>query len=586
MARKKNNDSSCGCLLITAIAALFIAITISGPLFPEGSILAEKWFARFVAAMLLLFVITGGLWLLLKLIYPNAGKSSHDTEEDYNDEETEADDDTLTFTMAVETKEVDNSSATQKQPIVPTTKLGDEPYFAMCKEQAEAIYAFIESLESDTDFCTNLKENVQGLDEIDTLVDFKGHNNRIAVMMLVDMLKCYKMLGHRLSASSREFLCLNLLVSRLLWDNSNFEASYVDKNSEASDMSAKICQAFSTVQSPTLDDEPYGFLFAVVLRIFAAHKHKEYMVLLYRFSSIVAKADGIIAPKETEWLSGLLKAAPSDSHSTESSDNTSYRGELNDLIGLAAVKAEVTKLSNFIKIQQERTHKGLKAIPISYHCVFTGNPGTGKTTVARIIASIYKDLGILTKGHLVETDRAGLVGEYVGQTAVKTNKIIDSALDGMLFIDEAYSLVNGDSKDYGAEAIATLLKRMEDDRSRLVVILAGYGDEMKRFIDSNPGLQSRFNRYIHFDDYNADELVQIFEMYVKKHDYVMDQQATEALKHSIAYAVAHKDKNFGNARFVRNLFERTLEQQAMRLASETTLTKEALQLLTAPDIAR
>jgi type VII secretion ATPase EccA len=262
----------------------------------------------------------------------------------------------------------------------------------------------------------------------------------------------------------------------------------------------------------------------------------------------------------------------------------SAKDELSSLIGLDKVKADVEQLTNFIKIQQMRTAKGLKASPISYHCVFTGNPGTGKTTVARIIANLYKELGVLTKGHLVETDRSGLVAEYVGQTAVKTNKVIDSAIDGVLFIDEAYSLVPGSSNDFGSEAIATLLKRMEDDRDRLVVILAGYGEEMKTFIDSNPGLQSRFNRYIHFDDYTKDELVEIFKMYVAKNDYVLEGDALDAISAKIEVAVANKDKNFGNARFVRNLFEKVLGNQATRLATLGDISKKQLQILTVEDI--
>jgi type VII secretion ATPase EccA len=260
------------------------------------------------------------------------------------------------------------------------------------------------------------------------------------------------------------------------------------------------------------------------------------------------------------------------------------KDELSTLIGLGNVKQEVEQLSDFIKIQQARTEKGLKTSPISYHCVFTGNPGTGKTTVARIIAKLYKELGILKKGHLVETDRAGLVAEYVGQTAVKTNNVIDSAIDGVLFIDEAYSLVPGYSTDFGGEAIATLLKRMEDDRDRLVVILAGYGDEMKTFIDSNPGLQSRFNRYIHFDDYSSDELVDIFKLYAKQNDYIIDNEAINAVTRKIENAVSNKDKNFGNARFVRNIFEKSIANQASRLAAQANISKTDLQTLTAEDI--
>ena len=259
--------------------------------------------------------------------------------------------------------------------------------------------------------------------------------------------------------------------------------------------------------------------------------------------------------------------------------------ELDALIGLTSVKKEIQTLTNFIKIQKKREEQGLKSSSLSYHCVFTGNPGTGKTTVARIVAGIYKELGVLKKGHLVETDRAGLVGEYVGQTAVKTNKIIDSALDGVLFIDEAYSLVAGGENDYGKEAVATLLKRMEDDRDRLVVILAGYTNDMKRFIDSNPGLQSRFNRYIEFPDYTAEELMQIFEVNMRKYDYHFGDGAKEVLQKYLENAVANKDANFGNGRFVRNVFEKTLERQANRLASESNLTTEHLSAIEIGDIA-
>ncbi|MGM9818436.1 MAG: DUF4236 domain-containing protein [Paludibacteraceae bacterium] len=258
--------------------------------------------------------------------------------------------------------------------------------------------------------------------------------------------------------------------------------------------------------------------------------------------------------------------------------------KLDDLIGLASVKKEIQTLTNFIKIQQKRAEQGLKASSLSYHCVFTGNPGTGKTTVARIVADIYKDLGILKKGQLVETDRAGLVGEYVGQTAVKTNKIIDSALDGVLFIDEAYTLIAGGTNDYGKEAIATLLKRMEDDRNRLVVILAGYTEDMKLFIDSNPGLQSRFNRYIEFPDYSPIELLQIFEGQLQHFDYKLTEDAQSAIKVFFERVCERKDKNFGNARFVRNIFEKTLEKQANRLSQDPDLTIGELKEILVEDL--
>ena len=258
--------------------------------------------------------------------------------------------------------------------------------------------------------------------------------------------------------------------------------------------------------------------------------------------------------------------------------------ELNSMVGLSRVKEEITTLTNFIKMKQKRDEMNLKSPTISYHCVFSGNPGTGKTTVARIIAEIYRNMGVLREGHLVETDRSGLVAEYVGQTAVKTNKIIDSALDGVLFIDEAYTLAQGGNEDYGREAIATLLKRMEDDRDRLVVILAGYTNEIEQFIDSNPGLRSRFNRYIHFDDYTAEELYEIFCLQVKKSEYVLAEDASQYLKERLAAVVADKPKDFGNARYVRNLFEKTIEAQSNRLASKAELSKDDLTLITKKDL--
>ena len=260
--------------------------------------------------------------------------------------------------------------------------------------------------------------------------------------------------------------------------------------------------------------------------------------------------------------------------------------ELDDLIGLESVKQEVRSLANFVKLQKQREAQGLKSAKVSYHLVFYGSPGTGKTTVARIVGRIYKDLGVLKKGHTVETDRAGLCGEYVGKTGPKTDTVISKALDGVLFIDEAYSLVpeGGAGNDYGQEAISTILKRMEDYRDRLVVIVAGYKEEMQRFIDSNPGLQSRFNRYIDFPDYSSGELTDIFKMYMKKNQYTLAPDAEEYLKEQFEYAVAHKDRNFGNARFARNVFEKSIQQQANRLAGQTNLDKGRLSELTIEDL--
>ncbi len=258
--------------------------------------------------------------------------------------------------------------------------------------------------------------------------------------------------------------------------------------------------------------------------------------------------------------------------------------ELNSLIGLRQVKQEVHSLVNFIKVQKARVESGLKSSSVSYHCVFSGNPGTGKTTIARIVAQIYKCLGVITQGQLIETDRSKLIGEWEGQTAVKTNKVVDSAINGILFIDEAYSLVGSTQDDFGKEAVATLIKRMEDDRDKLIVIVAGYTNEMKTFIDTNPGFKSRFNRYIEFADYSPDELLAIFKLECSKQDYKLNEDAEKKLTELFNTAWTNRDRTFGNGRLARNIFEKALEEQANRISNNPTPNKETLETITTDDI--
>ena len=259
------------------------------------------------------------------------------------------------------------------------------------------------------------------------------------------------------------------------------------------------------------------------------------------------------------------------------------QAELDSYIGLGAVKKEVRNLINMVRVHQMRRENGLPTTDLSLHMVFSGNPGTGKTTVARLMARIYHALGILSKGQLVEVDRSGLVAGYVGQTALKTAKVIEKALGGVLFIDEAYALNGKAENDFGQEAIDTILKAMEDHRDDLVVIAAGYDGLMDDFIHSNPGLESRFNRFLHFDDYSVDEMMDIFKMQCKKGCYTLADQAEEQVRDFIRQENTN-GVSFGNARGVRNLFEQILGHQSNRLAELEQVSREALMEITAEDV--
>jgi hypothetical protein len=258
--------------------------------------------------------------------------------------------------------------------------------------------------------------------------------------------------------------------------------------------------------------------------------------------------------------------------------------ELDALVGLDRVKADVRQLINFLKVQKLREEQGLKPLPASRHLVFYGNPGTGKTTVARLVSQIYRTLGVLRRGHLVETDRAGLVAGYVGQTALKVREVATKALGGVLFIDEAYTLSTGGSNDFGQEAVETLLKMMEDHRDDLVVIVAGYTGRMQDFLDSNPGLRSRFNKHVHFDDYGVEQLVEIFRRFCRKADFKLTPDAEDALTSVFRVLTSSRDETFGNARTARNLFEATVSKQANRLVSLPRVDKEILSTIEAADI--
>lgn len=258
--------------------------------------------------------------------------------------------------------------------------------------------------------------------------------------------------------------------------------------------------------------------------------------------------------------------------------------QLESLVGLDEVKKDVKNLVNLMKVRKLRQANDLPVPPMSLHMVFMGNPGTGKTTVARLISGLYAAIGVLSKGQLVEVDRSGLVAGYVGQTALKTQEAIKSALGGVLFIDEAYSLSSGGENDFGREAIETILKAMEDHRDDLIVIVAGYDEPMQKFLSSNPGLESRFNKYFYFPDYTGEQLLTIFKNQCKKNSYTLSPEAEEAAKALFDRLYQQRDDNFGNGRDVRNCFEDMIVRQSNRVAAMEAPTKEDLMTVLPEDL--
>ena len=458
-----------------------------------------------------------------------------------------------------------------------------EEYYNQVAKAAEDLYADYEKVVRLPDLADLVEDLEVTLRTYDS--DFFQYIDKVILLFWTDMTRCYVGLGHSIDLNSKEGLGYLYFIARTRgWSgNRSYSALPTLRNDYQADAESILSEIRQYIDATSAI--PEIFLISRMLSSNDTDLQRKFLVDMYRFASITSKADNTVTEQEAEWLSNIMRLQEVNTPVVPAEPVAPNPvAMLDELIGLDSVKQEVETLSNFIRIQQARAANGLKTSPVSYHCVFTGSPGTGKTTVARILAQIYQNLGVVSKGHLVETDRAGLVAEFIGQTAIKTDKVIESALDGVLFIDEAYALNAGGENDYGKEAIATLIKRMEDYRDRLIVILAGYTDQMKDFITSNPGLQSRFNRYIDFPDYSPEELLQIFELNMNKYDYRFADGAKQFLQRFFENEVAHKDANFGNGRMVRNVFEKSIARQANRLAREVYLTIDKLSQIKIEDL--
>ncbi len=466
----------------------------------------------------------------------------------------------------------------------------DVEYLQILKDEGDRAEEICENLAGDTAFMSSMNR---------LLMKEKAENFTPQLILLSDIIKIFNLvaLGEKLTAIPvRQKFVLAYLFERLQGKDM-VEALTIDRINKLVS-SEKFNENIGLIAEASFFDvgEEYKkeFLLPSILRRIDSVEFDGAGSFLYRVASLMAKGDSAISDEEKKVLSTILDKVRNPkqklegvirSEVNEGDTLEAVMQELNGLIGMAEIKKKIHELINFLKVQKLRQEQGLKTTNTSLHAVFMGPPGTGKTTIARLIGRIYRHLGYLEKGHLVETDRAGMVAGFVGQTALKVEEVVKSALGGVLFIDEAYSLANSSNQnDFGKEAVEILLKRMEDHRKDLAVVVAGYPDEMEEFIMSNPGIQSRFSRYYRFEHYPAVELLEIFKVFAGKSDFQLTKDAEEKLLEIFDRLYEKRHPSFGNARVARNLFEQIIERQATRIVSITPVTKELLMTIEEPDV--
>ncbi len=466
-----------------------------------------------------------------------------------------------------------------------------QDFLTLLQDEGDAVIEVCASLNADKKFSDTLQEAFAEGDQL-------SQNFSAEHVFMQDFIKAYNMLDADLN--------------REMQDQEKFAMAYLFERLQGGDMakSISLSRINEMLSKPKFEEsiqklksaeiiklpEQYAdqFILPSLLTRIDHEDFEKVSSLIYRFVSIVAKSDGTVSKEEAAVVKKVTKlvkrpkrvlANVRQSEVPEGEVLDDVMKDLNKLVGLENIKEDIKGLINFLKIQKVREEQGLAGTQRSLHSVFMGPPGTGKTTIARLLGRVFKHLGYLDGGHIVETDRAGLVAGYIGQTALKVDEVVKAALGGVLFIDEAYALNRGEGgKDFGNEAIEALLKRMEDHRRELVVIVAGYPDEMETFINSNPGLKSRFNRYFTFEHYTGRQLLDIFKIFAKNADFTLSEDASEKLSFIFDELYENRTATFGNARVARNLFEECIQRQANRLVNVVPLTKEILMTLEEPDV--